>query len=180
VRKRRKSSKFDSNSIFSPSIHYKTPEKSEHLRVRNLIPKMSVAAFHGGQWQRAEVIIVCHTKALVRFVDTTKSDFVDTKNIRYLEKTFAMSPQKACRGSLAGVMPRNNELLFDDEAIEEFRKKVKGVKMFAVVKGEFDEVFKLSLFEDSAKMKKVADQLIARGLIVKDPEEDMSVNAILV
>lgn len=141
---------------------------------------MPVAVFDDGKWHRAEILCICGPDAFLHFVDFGCRKYVKVDNLRYLEKTFATPSRKACRGSMIGVKPKNYDSLWSPTAIMKFMSKTKGVKMYAIVKGQDDGFFQLQLVDDVINRTKVSDYLIAEGVADEDTGIDMSMNAILV
>lgn len=162
------------------SIHYNRLEDSKQLIISKLLPGMSVAVFDDNKWQRAEILCICGTDAFVLFVDAGSRKYVQVNNMRYLEKTFAVSPRKACRGTLVGVKPANGKSFWSDEEIMQFDMKTKEMKMYAVIKGCEDGFYKLSLYEDTVSRSKISSYMITQGIAEEDTTADHSINAILV
>ena len=154
-------------------------EASKHLSVEKPACGMSVATFNDGIWQRAEILMICPTLVLIRFVDTMKLEYVNQKNLRYLERTFAELPRKSCQGMIAGIEPMFDNKSFSSEAENEFKSIVKDSKMFAVINGVENEVFKVSLFKDAMRLN-VSNILIMKKLVDKAAIADLTMNAILI
>jgi Tudor domain len=161
-------------------MFYKNLEESKHLSIRQLLPGMSVAVYDEDMWQRAEVLCICDSEAFILLVDAGCRKYVEARSLRYLEKSFALSSRKSCRGSLVGAKPKNDDTLWSAAAIMKFMAKTKGEKMFAIVKGKKDGFFQLSLVEDPIKRAKISHHLIAEGVAEEDTSAEVSGNAILV
>lgn len=141
---------------------------------------MTVAAYQNDQWQRAEILYLCGKDAFIMFVDSGSRAYVKIKQLHYLEKSFALPTRKCCKGSLFGVKPKNDEDLWNSQAMMQFQSKTKGKKLSAIVKAEHDEVYKLLLLTDNlSRRTKLSDFMIEQGF-ADVLNVDSSINAILV
>lgn len=155
-------------------------EESKHLNIQELMPGMPVAVFYGGLWQRAEVISSKDSEAFIYFIDIGCKKRVEVSCLRYLEKTFAMSPRMCYKGSLFGLKPFNGEKFWRAGAIMKFMSKTKGKKMYASIKDLKDDFFHLSIVDDLLKKTCVSDYLVEMGFAEQVMDFDYSKNAILV
>lgn len=141
---------------------------------------MTVAAFEGGKWHRAEVLYLSGHDAFVMLVDSGGRAYIKMKHLRYLEKSFALPSRKAGKGSLFGVMPKNGEALWGAAAMMQFQMITKGKTLTATIKAKHEGTYELLLVDQTTKRAKVADILVELGLAGVVPNLDCSTNAILV
>lgn len=166
------------------NVHYGSLEKSGHLAIRKVLPRMSVAVYDESQWQRAEVLCVVGSRfndseAFMYFVDIGVKKYVKIKDLRYLAKSFASISRACHKGSLFGVTPKDGERLWNSEAILEFISKTKG-KSYAMIRGQKDGIFQLSLVHDTASQISIGNHLIKKKLADPIQSVDDSANFILV
>jgi Tudor domain len=96
---------------------------------------MKVAALCCGCWSRAEVIGKVNTKGNVRlrFVDYGTVGYAPLKDCRVLMEQFSTLPNKAIRGSLYGIEPKDGTALWDHQLVQQFidtvRDKVHRIKI---------------------------------------------------
>ena len=140
---------------------------------------MPAAIFDDGKWKRAGILSVSGNDVYVNFVDFGESKYVKKSDLRYLEKSFATTSRKSCRGKLTGIKPKQVNSLFNPEAKEKFSKLTKGVPLFATVKGFKDETYEISIF-DHVKGISASDYLVTNGFAASDSTNAGSLNAILV
>jgi Tudor domain len=139
-----------------------------------------VAALKNGLWYRGEIKFVSDNDALVWLVDFGKSEYIKSADLRHLEKKFVAPCRKACKGSLAGIKPKGESLLWDFDAIKAFLLEVKGRNVFATVKSFHNDTFRLSIVTDVFSRVRVADKLINNKFVEKAEDADDMLNAILV
>jgi Tudor domain len=140
---------------------------------------MPVAFECNGKWYRGEVLAWNEDEVFVLFVDYATRKYIQIKNLRILEEYFISQPRMACKGSLHGVKPPNDEVLWDDETIDKFKERVKNRMIYATVRDLVDGNFKLMLFDDFTNKKLFKDIMVKKGLA--EPSDcGGSMNAILV
>lgn len=159
------------------AMHYSV---AEGIEVENPVVGMPVAVAVDDNWYRAEVLYVNPSDVLILFVDLGLRKYVNTRELRYLERSFAGVSRKACRGRLFGVQPAEGEdEQWSAEATAFFTQKIKNTKLKATVKAVKDGYYELSLvnIDDHSK---VAEDLVRLGFAEKVKGLDNSLVAILV
>lgn len=117
------------------------------LKIPKVVKGMSVACPVDNLWYRAEVVKITDSDALVYFVDTGCTSYVNVTKLRYLENSFGALSRKCCKGSLFGVLPKN-DALWQAGAIMDFMKRVDKSQVYATVRAVKDHIYELVLTSD--------------------------------
>lgn len=165
--------------VCSYRFHYNYYKGCPELRVKKIVPNMSVVAFVDNTWYRAEILCITLAGIFINLVDYGNMMYAKADQLLYLEKTFSTTSRKACRGKLFGIRPSNGTILWSSQAISKFKKKVEGVNMLAYVRALKDGVFSISLIDNLTNRNQVSKYLIAEG-VADDKNIEPEFSAILV
>lgn len=166
-------------SVFIFSTHYNDRNINSMLKIPKVVKGMSVACPAYNLWHRAEVLKIIDFDALVYFVDTGSTSYVNVTKLRYLENSFGSMSRKCCKGSLFGVKPKN-DALWQAGAIMDFMERVNKSQVYATVRAISEQVYELVLTSDLKDYTLISGFLVLNKYAECVAGLDHSINQVLV
>lgn len=134
----------------------------------NCVADLIVCADISGTWVRAQVINKPNDSGVVQLflLDFGTQNVSHISNIRYLLKRFSRIPIKSLRGSIVGIMPKDNKTEWTFEARMAFLQLVRNKRLFATIRYHIKEnnVYELEIWERLSSSESVSEVLIHQGL----------------